>query len=110
MSASSASSSRAASRRAFSTSASLARNTAEPPSWSDREPPVPPPFGTSAVSPSTRVMRSTGMPVWSLRIMANAVWWPWPCENVPARTVADPSSCTSTAPYSLAPPPAVIST
>ena len=54
--------------------------------------------------------RSMGMPVWSLTIIANAVWWPWPCADVPARMVAEPSSWTSTAPYSLAPPPAVIST
>ena len=57
--------------------------------------------GTRSVSPSTSRIRSTGMPVWSWTSMANAVWWPWPWENVPARTVAEPSSWTSTAPNSL---------
>ena len=51
-----------------------------------------------------------GMPVWALTIIANAVWWPCPWADVPAITVADPSSLTFTAPYSLVPPPAVIST
>ena len=78
MSATSASSRWAASRLALSTSASVALCTADPPSCSEREPPVPPPVGTRSVSPSTRRMRSIGMPVWSLTIMANAVWWPWP--------------------------------
>ena len=52
------------------------RWTADPPSCSERDPPVPPPVRTRSVSPSTSVMRSTGMPVWSVTIMANAVWWP----------------------------------
>ena len=110
MSATSASSRWAARRLALSTSASVAWWTADPPTCNDREPPVPPPVGTRSVSPSTSRMRSIGMPVWSLTIMANAVWWPWPWENVPARTSAEPSSCTCTPPNSLAPPPAVIST
>ena len=42
--------------------------------------------------------------------MAYAVWWPCPCDSVPANTVADPSAWTSMAPNSSAPPPAVIST
>ena len=42
--------------------------------------------------------------------MANEVAWPWPCDDVPALTVAVPSSWTSTEPYSLAAPPAVTST
>ena len=46
-----------------STSATAARSTADPPICSDRDPPVPPPRGTRSVSPSTRVIRSTGMPV-----------------------------------------------
>ena len=50
------------------------------------------------------------MPSWSATIMANAVAWPWPWADVPAVTVAVPSSWTSTEPYSLADPPAVIST
>ena len=55
-------------------------------------------------------MRSIGMPVWSLTIMAYAVWWPWPCESVPQYTVAEPSACTCSRPNSVDPPPAVIST
>jgi hypothetical protein len=27
--------------------------------------------------------------------MANAVWWPWPCAELPVYTVAVPSECTS---------------
>ena len=30
-----------------------------------------------------------GMPVCSLTIIANAVWWPCPCAEVPAITLAD---------------------
>ncbi len=110
MSSTSASSRWAASCLALSTIASVALSTAEPPSCSEREPPVPPPVRTRSVSLCTRRMRSIGMPVRDETIMANAVWWPWPCADVPAMTVAEPSAWTSTAPYSLAPPPAVIST
>jgi hypothetical protein len=50
MSSTSASSSRAARRRARSTTAPAAVYTAVPPICSDREPPVPPPRGTTSVS------------------------------------------------------------
>ena len=73
MSATSASSRWAARRRALSTSASVARWTADPPICSDRDPPVPPPRGTRSVSLCTRRIRSTGMPVCALTIIANAV-------------------------------------
>jgi hypothetical protein len=70
MSATSASSRRAASCLALSTIASVAPRTADPPSCSEREPPVPPPVRTRSVSPSTSVILSTGMPVWSLTSIA----------------------------------------
>jgi hypothetical protein len=74
MSATSASRRDAARRLAFSTSVIVAALTADPPSCKDRDPPVPPPRGTRSVSPSTSRIRSTGMPVRSLTIMANDVW------------------------------------
>jgi hypothetical protein len=70
MSASSASSSRAASCFALVTIASVAPRTADPPSCSERDPPVPPPVRTRSVSPSTSVIRSTGIPVWSATSIA----------------------------------------
>ena len=54
-------------------------------------------------------MFSSGMPSWSDAIIEKLVAWPWPCADVPDRTVAVPSACTSTWPYSLPPNP-VIST
>ncbi|CAB4882597.1 unannotated protein [freshwater metagenome] len=58
----------------------------------------------------TRRILSTGMPVCELTIIANVVWCPWPWAEVPAIIVAVPSGWISIAPYSLRPPPAVIST
>ena len=49
---------------------SVARRVADPASCSDREPPVPPPRGTRAVSPSTKEMFSTAIPVISDTIIA----------------------------------------
>ena len=95
---------------ARSSTASAALATALPPSCSDREPPVPPPRGTRAVSDWTNRIDSMGMPRRSATIMANDVGWPWPCPDVPTLMVAVPSSWISTAPYSLPPPPAVTST
>ncbi len=57
--------------------------TALPPSCSDRDPPVPPPRGTTAVSDWTKRIGSSGMPSRSATIIANAVAWPWPCAEVP---------------------------
>ena len=71
---------------------------------------MPEPRGTVAVSDCTNRIRSIGMPSRSLTSMANAVAWPWPCADVPAEMVAEPSACTVTEPNSLPPPPAVIST
>ena len=42
------------------------------------------------------VMLSIGMPSSAATICEYAVAWPWPCADVPAFTVAVPSSCTST--------------
>ena len=81
-----------------------------PPICSDRDPPVPPPLGTAAVSDWTKRMSSIGMPSRSETIMANAVAWPWPWADVPTRMVAVPSRWISTDPNSLLPPPAVTST
>ena len=47
---------------------------------SEREPIVPAPRGTRSVSELTRVILSIGMPSTSLASIANAVWWPWPCD------------------------------
>ena len=52
---------------------------------SDREPSVPAPRGTAAVSELTSRILSIGMPSTSLATMANAVWWPWPWTLVPDR-------------------------
>ena len=71
---------------------------------SDREPSVPAPRGTVAVSELTSLILSIGMPSTSLASMANAVWWPWPCTLVPANTLAVPSSWISTAPNSMCRP------
>ena len=71
---------------------------------------MPAPRGTTAVSDCTNRIFSNGIPRRSLASMANAVAWPWPCADVPAAIVAEPSACTVTEPYSLPPPPAVIST
>ena len=42
--------------------------------WSDRDPSVPAPRGTAAVSELTSVIMSMGMPSMSLASIANAVW------------------------------------
>src|SRR5437879_6120773 len=80
------------------------------PTWSDREPKVPTPRGTTSVSPCTTSMASIGMPSASLTSMAQDVTWPCPCGDVPVRTTAVPFSCTSTAAYSPPGTPLVIST
>ena len=110
MSSGAASSIRDATARACSNTASAAWLIADPPSWSERDPPVPPPRGISAVSDCSYRIRSSGMPSLSDTIIANDVAWPCPCDDVPARTVALPSACTSTKPYSVAVPPPVTST
>ena len=109
MSSTAASSSSAARSRACSSTFPAAACTALPPSCSERDPPVPPPRGTSAVSDWTNVIFSSGIPSRSATSIENAVGWPWPCPDVPAAMVAVPSACTVTEPNSP-PPPAVIST
>ena len=71
-----ASSSEAASLRAFSTSCSEALAAAEPPIWVDLEPYVPVPRATESVSPLITVIFSTGIPSRSAAIWANVVSWP----------------------------------
>ena len=110
MSCTSASSSAAASSLACSNTFPAAVCTALPPSCRERDPPVPPPVGTVAVSDCTKRTDSSGMPRVSATNIPNEVAWPWPCAEVPTRIVAEPSGCTATAPNSEPPPPAVIST
>ena len=73
MSSTFASSRWAASWRAFASTPSLAFHSALPPICSEREPMVPVPRGTSAVSDCTMVTRSIGMPRSSWTIIANDV-------------------------------------
>ena len=85
-------------------------STAVPPSCSERDPPVPPPRGTSAVSDCTKRIASIGMPSGSATIIANDVAWPWPCDDVPDLIVAVPSACDLDRADSLPAPPPVTST
>ena len=78
--------------------------TALPAVCRDREPIVPDPRGTEAVSELTSLKFSIGIPRTSLASMAKAVWWPWPWTLVPTNRLAVPSSWTSTAPYSTCSP------
>ena len=73
MSATEASSSVPATRRACSTTMSAAPETALPPTWSERDPPVPAPRGTIAVSDCSNRMRSNGIPSRSATSIENAV-------------------------------------
>ena len=99
-SAGSASRAVATTSRARASTVSAATSTLEPASCSEREPPVPPPRGTAAVSDCTNRTCSMGMPRRSATIIANDVACPWPCAEVPTDTVAPPSASTRTAPYS----------
>ena len=56
---------------------------------------MPTPRGTSSVSPCRTVIRSIGMPSSLVTSMANAVWWPWPCGELPVYTVAAPVPSTT---------------
>ena len=62
------------------------------------------------MSPLTTVIFSTGMPSRSEAIIANVVSWPWPWENEPVLTIAEPSAVISTAPNSPSLIPLVTST
>ena len=47
------------------------------------------------MSPWITVTLSIGMPSSASTSMAQAVWWPWPCAELPVYTVAVPSPCTT---------------
>ena len=100
-SASSTSSRCDASVRAFATTACVCSTTAEPPTCSDREPHVPAPRGTTALSEWTTRTASNGTPRTAEAICAIAVSWPCPCGDTPVSTVTVPSACTSTEPNSF---------
>ena len=111
MSSTDASSRCAASRLPLSSTVSLATYTALPAVWREREPIVPDPLGTSAVSDCRIVMSSIATPSLSAMIIENAVTWPWPWALVPTRAITFPSLVISTAPNSLwSPAGAVTST
>ena len=78
----------------------VALNTALPPTCSDRDPIVPMPRGTFAVSECTTMTSSIGTPSTSETSAANIVSWPCPWGDVPDDTVTLPSSSTMQVPIS----------
>jgi len=62
---------------------SQAKYRAEPPTAIEREPNVPVPAATAAVSPSTMEILSIATPSRAPRICAKLVAWPWPWLWVP---------------------------
>lgn len=94
----------AAISRARTTSSVLELWIALPPVCSDRDPMVPAPRGTSAVSDCTSRIVSIG--TWSTAeaTWANAVSWPWPWLLVPAETVNVPSGWACALPHSTSRP------
>ena len=70
-------------RLPFATIFSDAACSAEPPTAMERDPNVPVPTGTAAVSPSTMLIRSSATPSRAARIWANVVACPWPWLCVP---------------------------
>ena len=104
MSSTEASSRWAAISRARCTSSPLAVWIALPPVCSERDPSVPTPRGTSAVSDCTSLIFSIGTCSTAEATWANAVSWPWPCALVPAETVNVPSGCACAAPHSPSSP------
>ena len=104
MSSASASSRLAAICLALASTSVEATCTALPAVCSEREPIVPDAAGHGGGVGVDELDRSIGMPRTSLASMANAVWWPWPCTLVPTNMLAEPSSWTSTAPYSTCSP------
>ena len=90
----------AASRLACASTSWLATSSALPPICTERDPPVPPPRGTSSVSECSTRTFSNGTPSVVATICENAVSWPWPCALVPTRAVTVPSSSISTEPNS----------
>ena len=73
---------------------SVARSTAEPPTVSAPEPPLPRPAPSASLSPQNTWIRSGATPRRSLTIWANAVSLPWPIEVEPANRLTDPSAFT----------------
>ena len=56
---------------------------------------MPTPTGIASVSPWMTVTLAMGMLSSDWTSMAQAVWWPWPCAELPVYTVAEPSWCTT---------------
>ncbi len=79
-----------------STTRSVARSTAEPPTDAAPEPPLPRPASSASVSPQKTWIRSGGTPSRSATIWANAVSLPWPMEVEPAKSDTEPSALTRT--------------
>ncbi len=65
--------------------------TAEPLVGTPRDPIVPMPCSTVAVSPVRTAIRSNEIPSSSEAIWANTVSWPCPCGDDPAKMIAEPS-------------------
>ena len=87
--------------RAFATTACPCSTTAEPPTCSERDPHVPAPRGTTALSEWTTRTVSNGTPRIADAICAIAVSCPCPCGDTPVSTVTMPSACTCTEPNSF---------
>ena len=73
---------------------SEARVTAEPPTVSAPEPPLPRPAPSRSLSPQNTWIRSGGTPRRSDTICVNAVSLPCPIDVVPAKTDTEPSGLT----------------
>ena len=73
-----------------------ARSVALPPIGMPRLAHVPPPYGTTAVSPETTATDSTGTPSSSATIWASAVRVPWPWSVSPVSTVTAPEGSKRT--------------
>jgi len=83
-------------RRIFSASARAASMLALPPMGIPRLAHVPPPYGTTAVSPETTRTRSTSTPSSSAMIWAGAVGVPCPWLVTPTRAVTAPDGSSRT--------------
>ena len=70
---------------------SIARITAEPPTVSAPEPPLPRPAPSASLSPQKTWMRAGGTPSRSLTIWAKAVSLPCPIDVEPAKSETEPS-------------------
>jgi hypothetical protein len=83
-------------RRAFSAIFSVARAAASVPTAVDREPYVPSPCGPVPVSPWMISTLAGSTPSRSATTWAIVVSCPWPCGEVPVKTVTAPVMCTRT--------------